>query len=121
MSDTTDRRRVGTREVWILLLAGPVIAMAYFMVIYLIAEAACAHDIHGFPTVALQVSVGVATVVALGALVYPAWRSRALTRSTAHGEHGENLREVVVAALILVGLFAYMTILLAASAFGPAC
>lgn len=121
MSEATDQRPVGTREVWILLLAGPVIATTYFMVIYLIAEAACAHDIHGFSTVALQVSVGVATVVALGALAYPVWRSRALARSAARGEHGENVREVIIAALILLGLFAFMTVLLAASAFGPAC
>lgn len=83
----TDR---STIDVWAALLAGPVIWISHFMVVYLAAEAACVADDGGIDFVGehgLVVGIVAATAVAVAAVVAIgawAWR-RARTR---HGDDG---------------------------------
>lgn len=71
----------GSRVAWVLLLAGPVIWFAHFMVVYLIAEAGCTGDgalLDRFdpptPVVATWIATAVAVPAGIAAAVW-AWRS----------------------------------------------
>ena len=67
---SADRR---ARGVWVTLIGGPVIWFTHFMIVYLIAEAACTGDGPGmdlFTTPVVEIVIGAATVVAaLGCLL----------------------------------------------------
>lgn len=62
---SADRR---ARGVWVMLIGGPVIWFAHFMVVYLVAEAACSGDDPGMELLAspvLEIVVTAATVAAV--------------------------------------------------------
>lgn len=86
-------RDVRARATWLVLLAGPVIWFAHFMVVYMVAEAGCTGSGPGLrlfdPPVPAAVTV-VATVVAVVAcLGFAGWAFRRLRRGSPQGEADE--------------------------------
>ncbi|HEU5084965.1 MAG TPA: hypothetical protein VFU14_16610 [Acidimicrobiales bacterium] len=102
-----------TIRLWVLLLAGPVLWIGHFMVVYLFAEAACAaresDDIPFFGTGAIVTIVVASTLVAAGLTALAtvaAWRG---TRgreadATAMGWAGVLLGALSIVAILAVGL-----------------
>lgn len=82
------------RVIWAAFLAGPIIFMVHFMIVYLVAEAACTGDGPGLaafnsPVVEI-VTVAATVVAALGCLAVARWnlrrwRARATTAGAASG------------------------------------
>jgi hypothetical protein len=68
------------RVIWAALLAGPVILMTHFMVVYLVAEAGCTGDGHGLdaldPPAPEVVTVVATSVAAVACLIVAAWNFR---------------------------------------------
>lgn len=102
-----------TIRLWVLLLAGPVLWIAHFMVVYLFAEAACAardSDDLAFPgTGAIAAVVVVSTVVAAGVAglaTVASWRGTRGRRAdaTSLGWAGVLLGALSVLSILAVGL-----------------
>lgn len=81
---TADRR---ARDIWVVLLGGPLIWISHFMVVYLVAEAGCTGDGPGLevfdppvPTVLTLAATAVAAVACLGFAVW-GYRRWAVGRS----------------------------------------
>jgi hypothetical protein len=105
---------------WALLLAGPVIATTYFLVVYLLAEAACSRSVSLFSTGALRaviVAGAVGTLAVFGAYAARARRLWTMTGTTT-GQPEQNQRFMVITGLMLLGLFAMFVLFLAAPAVG---
>jgi hypothetical protein len=68
------------RAIWAALLAGPLILMAHFTVVYLVAEAGCTGDGHGLdmldPPVPVIVTIVATGVAALACLAVATWNYR---------------------------------------------
>lgn len=120
---------VRRRRTWFAFLAGPVVGTAYFLAVYLLAEATCARglDLVGEP--ALRTAVLVLTVVSVVVGLAAAVQAAALRRggraaegagSTAELDRAANQRFMGVAALQLLGLFGYFLALVAAPVIGSA-
>lgn len=107
--------RTRERQLWTVLLAGPIIGTVYFFAVYLAAEAACADDTHALGTSALRAIIVIATAVSGAVGIAAAWRARTLCRDGAgtqqkHGTAGEledNRRFMGTTAIILLGLFLF--------------
>ena len=105
---------------WALLLAGPVIATTYFLVVYLLAEATCSTGVSLFSTGALRaviVAGAVGTIAVFGAYAVRARRLWTVTGTTA-GQPEQNQRFMVRIGLMLLGLFTMFVLFLAAPAVG---
>lgn len=74
---TPDRR---SRVAWVVLLAGPVIWFAHFMVVYLVVEAGCSGGGAGLrlldPPVPTLVTLGATAAAAAGSLGFARWTYR---------------------------------------------
>lgn len=102
-----------TIRVWALLLAGPVLWISHFMVVYLFAEAACAaresDDLPFFGTGAIAASVVGSTIVAAGltaAATLASWRGarRGGEDAWTLGLAGVLLGVLSIIAILAVGL-----------------
>ena len=112
------RSRLGST--WALLLAGPVIATTYFLVVYLLAEATCSTGVSLFSTGALRaviVAGAVGTLAVFGAYAVRARRLWTVSGPTAR-QPEQNQRFMVLVGLLLLGLFAMFVLFLAAPALG---
>ena len=96
-----------------MLLAGPVVGMAYFWLVYLVAEVACAEELELVGTTALGVVIAAATAAGAALLLLYGWRARQLVT----GED-ENERFMATTGLIVLGLFVLFVLFLAAPAIG---
>lgn len=121
------------RPVWARFLAGPLIGTAYFWVVYLAAEAACADGLHLLGTSALRAVIVASTAAAVAAAVASARAANRLRRDGAKtGEDDgartgdddgseadrDNRRFMGATGLVLLGLFAFFVALLAAPVVG---
>jgi hypothetical protein len=97
------------------LLAGPVVGMTYFWLVYLVAEAACAEDLELVGTTALGVLIAAATAAASALLLVYAWRARQLVAGD-----DESQRFMATTSLMVIGLFVLFVLFLAAPAIGAA-
>lgn len=112
------RSRLGST--WALLLAGPVIATTYFLVVYLLAEATCSTGVSLFSTGALRaviVAGAVGTLAVFGAYAVRARRLWTVSGPTAR-QPEQNQRFMLLVGLLLLGLFAMFVLFLAAPALG---
>jgi hypothetical protein len=68
------------RVIWAALLAGPVVLMTHFMLVYLVAEAGCTGDGHGLdafdPPVPEVVTVTATAVAAVACVIVARWNYR---------------------------------------------
>ena len=113
------------RPVWARFLAGPLIGTAYFWVVYLAAEAACADGLHLLGTSGLRAIILASTAAAVGAAVASARAANRLRRDGARtgdddGSEADrdNRRFMGATGLVLLGLFAFFVALLAAPVVG---
>lgn len=112
------RSRLGST--WALLLAGPVIATTYFLVVYLLAEATCSTGVSLFSTGALRaviVAGAVGTLAVFGAYAVRARRLWTVSGPTAR-QPEQNERFMLLVGLLLLGLFTMFVLFLAAPALG---
>jgi hypothetical protein len=98
---------------WAVLLAGPVVAMTYFWLVYLVAEVACAEELDLVGTTALGITIAAATAAGAALLVAYTWRARQLATG---GD--ENQRFMATTGLMVLGLFALFLLFLAAPVIG---
>jgi hypothetical protein len=113
--DVTGDRQ--SRDIWIVLLAGPVIWLAHFLVVYLAAEAGCTGDGPGLelfdppvPTVLTLVATAVGCIACLG---FAGWGYRrwAGARRSGAGEGDEGGRGPLAFVGLLLSLFSFLSIL----------
>jgi uncharacterized membrane protein len=107
-------------RLWAVLLAGPVIWINHFMVVYLLAEAACAavdsEDMWFIGSDALVAVTIAATVVAAAACVFAGW----WTRRHATGAEGDESILAWAGVLLAIGsLVAVLAVGLPAAVLGP--
>jgi hypothetical protein len=100
---------------WAVLLAGPVVGMTYFWLVYLVAEAACADDLDLVSSTALGTVIAAATAAGAATLLLYAWRARQLVSG---GD--ENQRFMATTGLMVLGLFVLFVLFLVAPAIGSA-
>jgi hypothetical protein len=110
-------RRLGTP--WAVLLAGPVVGMTYFWVVYLLAEASCSGDLELLGTATLRTTVLAVTAGAIAVYLGYAWRARRLwvDRGTAADEaddERQNRRFLLVTGSMLLGMFGLFALFVAA-------
>jgi hypothetical protein len=114
---SADRR---ARGVWVMLIGGPVIWFAHFMIVYLVAEAACTGDGPGmalFNPPVLKIVIAAATVAAaLGCLLLigRGYQSAAESRN-APGDRGggDGNHATIYSGLLLSGLSLIATLFVA--------
>ena len=132
MADSSDLiRRLGSP--WAVLLAGPVVGITYFWIVYLLAEASCANGVELLGTAGLRVTLLAITAATLVAFAWYAWRARRLWRAEAEphptGSGGigsgagtddrrENRRFLLVTGVTLLAMFALFALFLAAPLVG---
>jgi hypothetical protein len=132
MAHSTDLvRRLGSP--WAVLLAGPVVGITYFWIVYLLAEASCANGVELLGTSSLRATLLAITAAALVVLGWYAWRARRLWRTeeephpTGSGGIGagagaddrrENRRFLLVTGVTLLAMFALFALFLAAPLVG---
>jgi hypothetical protein len=105
-----------TRTTVVVFLAGPVILILHFLVVYLVAEAGCTGDGPGLnlfdppvPTVATLVATGVAALACCGS----AWWGYRRWRSAPSGDYEELVDHRPLALVgLLMSLLALVTVLL---------
>lgn len=130
---SADRR---ARRIWVLFVAGPVIWLAHFTVVYLVAEAGCTGDGPGLrlldPPVP-RIVTAVATLVAVAACAVVVWRGyRGWRRSTTaaervadvpgeHPDDDERAGTLAFMALLLGALFGVAVLFTGAPALVFAC
>jgi hypothetical protein len=117
----------GARHHLALLLAGPMIWSAHFLIIYLVVEAGCTGDGPGLqlfdPPVPTLVTLAATAVAALAALACAAWDYRrwraSLQESDADGGNGRSL----AFAALLLALLSFLSVLFVGlpALFLPAC
>lgn len=112
MSEQPDGRRTGVdgtpvavdvsrdrlaRVTWVVFLGGPVIWFAHFMLVYLVTEAGCSGDGHGFdvfdPPVPAATTLAATAVAAIGCLGFGAWGYRRWQR-TRNGPAADDASEL---------------------------
>jgi hypothetical protein len=98
---------------WAVLLAGPVVGMTYFWLVYLVAEVACAEDLELVSTTALGIVIAAATAAGAALLLLYAWRARQLVTGD-----DENQRFMATTGLLVLGLFVLFVLFLVAPAIG---
>ena len=108
MTNASPPRRQTARP-WLLMLAGPVIGLVHFLVVYLGAEAACAGSDDDADVSRLRVVIVISTILAVAISVAAAWSSAALYREDDRvaRDTAEQRRFVGATALILTALFVY--------------
>ncbi len=104
------------RITWVVFLGGPVTWITHFMLVYLVVEAGCTGDGHGFdafdppvPAATTLAATGVAVLVCLGFAVWSYRRWRAATSGPA-----DALREasgVMAFAGFLLAMFSAVAVL----------
>ena len=115
-SESTARSH--SRQLWIVLLAGPVIGYSCFWFVYLVAEASCTDEWQLLGSSTLRtVLLATSALSALAVLVY-AWRTQLSWRDETDDASGENRRFMGTAGLILSGLFLVFLILIGAPVAG---
>lgn len=108
------------RTPWSILLTGPALATVHFLLVYLVAEAACTPDVHAMSSSVLRIILAALTGVAAAVLLIAGWRALRMRSSEAAavGDGTDDRRFVGTTGLILLGLFAYMLLLVAAPILG---
>ena len=116
----TTPRRSRPITTWVLLLAGPVVGITYFLAVYLLAEASCSTDIALLDVSALRAVIIAAGAGALAVFAGSARRARHLWSDAgdpaSRGDHND--RFMITTGLMLLGLFALFVLFLAAPAIG---
>jgi hypothetical protein len=114
------RVRLGLGSPWALVLAGPVIGTAYFLVVYLLAEAGCAEHLDVLGAAALRAVIVGAAAAAIVLFGVYAMRARRLWSDAAGGDtqREQNARFMVATGVLLLGLFVLFVLFLAAPAVG---
>jgi hypothetical protein len=119
-------RRLGSP--WAVILAGPVVGLTYFWLVYLLAEASCARDVEWLGTATLRAAILAATAASIAVLAWYAWRARRLWNSADPHEVGaggvgdgvgtedrrQNRRFLLVTGLMLLAMFALFALFMAA-------
>ncbi|MGH9271660.1 MAG: hypothetical protein ACRDZ2_10355 [Ilumatobacteraceae bacterium] len=117
---------------WAVILAGPVLGMTYFWVVYLLAEATCAPELELISTGALRTVILATTAATVAVLAGYALRARWLWssdggRHVGSGDVGsgsgaddrrQNRRFLLVTGLMLLAMFALFALFLAAPVVG---
>ena len=126
---TNHRGRLGSP--WAVLLAGPVVGMTYFWVVYLLAEASCSGDLELLGTATLRTTVLAVTAGAIAVSIAYAWRARRLWGDPGSADVGagegaddrrQNRRFLLVTGSMLLGMFGLFTLFVAAPAIsGSLC
>lgn len=98
---------------WAALLAGPIVGMAYFWLVYLVAEVACAEDLALVSSTGLGILIAAATAAGAAVLLLYAWRARQLVTAD-----DENQRFMATTALMVIGLFVLFVLFVVAPAIG---
>ena len=98
---------------WAALLAGPIVGMTYFWLVYLVAEVACADGLDLVTTTALGVVIAAATAGGAAVLLLYAWRARQLVTGD-----DENQRFMATTSLVVLALFVLFLLFLVAPAIG---
>ena len=123
-------RRLGSP--WAVLLAGPVVGMTYFWVVYLLAEASCSGDLELLGTATLRTTVLAVTAGAIALFVAYAWRARRLWVAPGSADVGaggigagdgaddrrQNRRFLLVTGSMLLGMFGLFALFIAAPVVG---
>ena len=107
-----------SRDIWVVLLGGPVVWLAHFMVVYLTAEAGCTGDGTGLelfdppvPTVVTLVATAVACIACLGFAAWGYRRWSTAPRSDAdQGDHGGGRGPLAFVGFLL-SLLSFLAIL----------
>ena len=98
---------------WAVLLAGPIVGMAYFWLVYLVAEVACAEQLELVGTTTLGVVIAAGAAAGAAVLLVSSLRVRQLLTG---GD--ENQRFMATTSLMVLGLFALFVLFLAAPVIG---
>lgn len=113
---------------WAVLLAGPVVGMTYFWIVYLLAEASCSEELTLLGTATLRTTVLASTAGAVAVLAAYAWRARRLWSSSGTADVGaggvgagdgaddrrQNRRFLLVTGSMLLGMFAVFALFMVA-------
>lgn len=113
---------------WAVLLAGPVVGMTYFWLVYLLAEASCSEELTLLGTATLRTTVLASTAGAVAVLAAYAWRARRLWSSSGTADVGaggvgagdgaddrrQNRRFLLVTGSMLLGMFAVFALFMVA-------
>lgn len=119
-------RRLGSP--WAVLLAGPVVGITYFWVVYLLAEASCSGDLALLGTATLRTTVLASTAGTVAVLAAYAWRARRLWASPESADVGaggvgagdgaddrlQNRRFMLVTGSMLLAMFAVFALFMVA-------
>lgn len=117
---------------WAVILAGPVLGLTYFWVVYLLAEASCTQELELLGTGALRTVILAATVATVAVLAGYALRARWLWSSDGGHHVGsggvgsgpgaddrfQNRRFLLATGLMLLAMFALFALFLAAPVVG---
>lgn len=114
------RRSLTGLAPWLALLAGPLLGTAYFWLVYLLAEAACAeHQTNQYPglvrTVGLVTAAAGATLGGLAVRRVQRWR---LAPAVERSDEADNRGFVAFVATLLIALFLLFVAMVAAPALG---
>lgn len=109
---------VRPRTLWAAIVLAPIVGTTYFMVVYLVAEAACAPAIGGLGEAFLRAlaygTTAASIVVLLGGAAY-AWTLR---RARHDGDTHAMRPFLGAVGLMLAGLFLFLVLLVAAPVVG---
>ncbi|MGH9271243.1 MAG: hypothetical protein ACRDZ2_08210, partial [Ilumatobacteraceae bacterium] len=110
-----------------MILAGPVVGMTYFWVVYLLAEASCSGDLALLGTATLRTTILAATAGVIAVFAAYAWRARRLWAAPGsqdvgagdigHGDGADDRRQnrrfMLVTGSMLLGMFALFALFMA--------